>query len=286
MRDRAAPVTATAPVAPRRLRDVTHTAAGTRGGTVGRMLPAADDEALARAAVAGDGAAFAQLYDRHERRAFNLAYRITGTREDAADATQEAFVKLLARLPRMAGRKLDFGSYLLTAVRHSSYDVLAAVRRADPTGDVPDSARPVGAAARPPPEEDPRLVDRLRGHPHLRLVGELAAQPAGDLLPVLRSPREPKPRSSRQITEPVLRDTRCPVAAGLRPRASGAVGCAGGGSAVEMVGGGMLPGMRRPWAHGPASSMSSRRRYSYMMTSGRGLSAMTPFGVKRFVSSW
>jgi hypothetical protein len=27
-----------------------------------------------------------------------------------------------------------------------------------------------------------RLVDRLRGHPHLRLVGELAAQPAGDLL--------------------------------------------------------------------------------------------------------
>jgi hypothetical protein len=51
------------------------------------------------------------------------------------------------------------------------------------------------------------------------------------------------------------------------------------GSAVEMVGGGMLPGMRRPWAHGPASSMSSRRRYSYMTTSGRGLRAMTPFGV-------
>ena len=85
-------------------------------------------------AIAGDGRAFAALYDRHERRAFNLAYRITGSREDAADATQEAFLKLLARLPRLADRELDFGSYLLTAVRHASYDVMARARRAEPDG--------------------------------------------------------------------------------------------------------------------------------------------------------
>jgi RNA polymerase sigma factor (sigma-70 family) len=137
-----------------RLSDVTHTAAGTCGGSVILMGRGAD-EALARAAVDGDSAAFAELYDRHERRAFNLAYRITGTREDAADATQEAFLKVLARLPRMSGRRLDFGNYLLTAVRHASYDVLASSGRTDPTADVPESARPVGCAAAPPPEEDP-----------------------------------------------------------------------------------------------------------------------------------
>ena len=107
------------PVAARRLRDVTHTAAGTCGGSVVCMVPVADD-VLARSAVGGEAAAFAELYDRHERRAFNLAYRICGTREDAADATQEAFLKVLARLPRMAGRNFEFGSYLLTAVRHAS----------------------------------------------------------------------------------------------------------------------------------------------------------------------
>ena len=137
----------------RSLRDVTHTAAGTRGGSVVAMPPT-DDEALARAAVDGDCAAFAELYDRHEHRAFNLAYRICGTREDAADATQEAFVKVLARLPHMAGRELDFGSYLLTSVRHASYDVIAAARRAEPLEELPDAARPVGTDP-PPPEEDP-----------------------------------------------------------------------------------------------------------------------------------
>lgn len=117
-------------------------------------MPPMGDEALAKAAVAGDCTAFAELYDRHARRAFNLAHRICGTREDAADATQEAFVKVLVRLPAMAGRDLDFGSYLLTAVRHASYDVIAAARRADPVGALPAAARPVGAGT-PPPEEDP-----------------------------------------------------------------------------------------------------------------------------------
>ena len=118
-------------------------------------LQATSDPDLARAAIGGDGMAFAALYDRHERRAFNLAYRITGSREDAADATQEAVLKLLARLPALADRELDFGAYLLTAVRHASYDVMAKAKRADPTEELPDSARPVGAAAAPPPEEEP-----------------------------------------------------------------------------------------------------------------------------------
>jgi RNA polymerase sigma factor (sigma-70 family) len=101
------------------------------------------DTVLARRAAAGDGAAFATLYDRHERRAYNLCYRITGSVDDAADATQETFLRVLERLPSLEDRELNFGSYLLTAARHASYDAIKRRRRATPTGEIPDSAVPV-----------------------------------------------------------------------------------------------------------------------------------------------
>src|SRR4051794_14313824 len=42
-------------------------------------MRADQDTVLARRAAAGEGAAFGLLYDRHERRAYNLCYRITGS---------------------------------------------------------------------------------------------------------------------------------------------------------------------------------------------------------------
>ncbi len=103
------------------------------------------DTVLARRAAKGDGAAFATLYDRHERRAYNLCYRITGSAEDAADATQETFLKVLERLPSLSDRELNFGSYLLTAARHASYDAIERRKRATPAAEIPDSAVPVAA---------------------------------------------------------------------------------------------------------------------------------------------
>ena len=103
------------------------------------------DTVLARRAAKGDGAAFATLYDRHERRAYNLCYRITGSAEDAADATQETFLKVLERLPSLSERELNFGSYLLTAARHASYDAIERRKRATPAAEIPDSAVPVAA---------------------------------------------------------------------------------------------------------------------------------------------
>jgi RNA polymerase sigma factor (sigma-70 family) len=113
-------------------------------------MRADQDTVLARRAAAGDGAAFATLYDRHERRAYNLCYRITGSAEDAADATQQTFLNVLERLPSMADRELNFGSYLLTAARHASYDAMARHRRAAPAAEIPDSALPPAAAADEP----------------------------------------------------------------------------------------------------------------------------------------
>ena len=113
-------------------------------------MRADQDTVLARRAAAGDGAAFGLLYDRHERRAYNLCYRITGSADDAADATQETFLKVLERLPGLADRELNFGSYLLTAARHASYDAIARRKRAVPAAEIPDSAIPPVAAADEP----------------------------------------------------------------------------------------------------------------------------------------
>ena len=117
-----------------------------------------DDETwLTQRAAEGDSAAFARLYDRYERRAYNLCYRITGSRDDAADATQETFLRVLERLPRLMGRELQFGPYLLTAARHASYDAIARRRRAAPSAEIPDSAVPVGSGE-PEPDRPERQV--------------------------------------------------------------------------------------------------------------------------------
>ena len=124
--------------------------------------PLAVEEArLARAAATGDGSAFAALYERYERRACNLAYRITGSEPDAAEATQDAFLNVMRRLPQLADRELAFGSYLFTATRNACYDLMRKRGRAEPSDAIPESATPVGAgggAGAPDPgdpEEDP-----------------------------------------------------------------------------------------------------------------------------------
>jgi RNA polymerase sigma factor (sigma-70 family) len=105
----------------------------------------AEEARLAHAAAGGDGTAFATLYERYERRAYNLSYRITDSEDDAADAVQEAFLNVMRRLPRLQGRDLAFGSYLFTATRNASYDLMQKRRRAEPSDSIPESAAPVGA---------------------------------------------------------------------------------------------------------------------------------------------
>jgi hypothetical protein len=111
---------------------------------------AAEEERLARAAAAGDGDAFATLYERYERRAYNLAYRLTASEDDAADAVQDAFVNVLRRLPKLEGRELAFGSYLFTATRNAGYDLMQKRKRAEPSDVIPESAAPIAACCSSP----------------------------------------------------------------------------------------------------------------------------------------
>jgi RNA polymerase sigma-70 factor, ECF subfamily len=106
--------------------------------------PSVEEAGLAQRAAAGDGDAFAALYGRYERRAYNLCYRILGSEDDAADATQEAFVNVFKRLPKLQGRELAFGSYVFTSARNACYDLIERRRRAEPSDQIPESSIPVG----------------------------------------------------------------------------------------------------------------------------------------------
>lgn len=65
------------------------------------MAGKAKDSDLAVRAMAGDQDAFAGLVDLHHAAIYRMALRITGSRQDAEDLTQETFLRVHAR----------FGSY-------------------------------------------------------------------------------------------------------------------------------------------------------------------------------
>ncbi len=94
-----------------------------------------DDRELAKLAIASDGDAFAQLYDRHERRVYGFCLRMLGTPDEAGDATQETFMRLLKRLPALEDRDVNFIAYALTTARNACYDMIEARRRVEPVAE-------------------------------------------------------------------------------------------------------------------------------------------------------
>ncbi len=62
-----------------------------------------DDVALVSASKAGDQDAFAQLVQRHQRRVFNLVFRMLQQYEEANEVTQETFFAAWQGLPSFRG---------------------------------------------------------------------------------------------------------------------------------------------------------------------------------------
>jgi RNA polymerase sigma-70 factor, ECF subfamily len=63
-----------------------------------------DDTALVAAAVAGDTAAFDELVTRHRRSVYQVCYRFVNHHEDAADLTQDTFVRAWKALGSFRGQ--------------------------------------------------------------------------------------------------------------------------------------------------------------------------------------
>ena len=62
------------------------------------------DEELVGLAATGDRGAFAKLLDRHYDRIFRFCFRLTGSREEAEDLTQDICLALPAKLKSFRGR--------------------------------------------------------------------------------------------------------------------------------------------------------------------------------------
>jgi RNA polymerase sigma-70 factor, ECF subfamily len=67
-----------------------------------RIQPVSDVE-LARAAAAGDSAAFENLYEQHHRRVYSLCLRMLGNVSQAEDLTQEVFLQVFKKIGSFRG---------------------------------------------------------------------------------------------------------------------------------------------------------------------------------------
>ena len=96
-------------------------------------LVAEEDASLVAAAKARDTRAFELLVERHERKIFSMAQRITRNREDAEDVVQQSFQKAFIHLKKFAGDSL-FSTWL---TRIAINEALMLLRRKRGSREVP-----------------------------------------------------------------------------------------------------------------------------------------------------
>jgi RNA polymerase sigma-70 factor (ECF subfamily) len=83
--------------------------------------------------LAGETAAYGEIFLRHRGRAFALAYQYLRDREEAMDVVQDAFIKAYQNLGKFSVQR-RFGPWLLTIVRNLSIDTLRKRKRISPDG--------------------------------------------------------------------------------------------------------------------------------------------------------
>jgi RNA polymerase sigma-70 factor (ECF subfamily) len=96
-----------------------------------------DDQTLIRRYLEGDGGAFEPLVDRYQKAVFNVALRMSNDPDDAADITQNVFIKASERLATFDPKYRFFSWIYRIAVNESINFVSAAHRGESLSGDVP-----------------------------------------------------------------------------------------------------------------------------------------------------
>jgi RNA polymerase sigma-70 factor (ECF subfamily) len=81
------------------------------------------DRECVRRAQAGEQGAFRELFERHHKRAFAVAYGVLKNKQDALDVVQESFVKVHRHLPSFQGTS-SFYTWLYRIVMNLAIDQL------------------------------------------------------------------------------------------------------------------------------------------------------------------
>jgi len=103
-------------------------ALGNPGIEAARVIEDPDAELVARW-QGGDMAAFESLVRRHESRVFRMLFRMLGTREEAEDATQEAFLSLHRHGHRFR-REARFSTFLYRVAANAALNRRRSLGRA------------------------------------------------------------------------------------------------------------------------------------------------------------
>lgn len=131
---------------------------------------------LAASAQAGNRQAFTELVRRYQDRVFRFILRMSGTRDEAMDLTQETFMKAYLALPGWRP-EARFGTWLFQIARNATLDVL---RRRQCVEFVPLDAELCAETAIEPRDAAPlpeeQLSDRQRIGLLERALRELPAE--------------------------------------------------------------------------------------------------------------
>ncbi|MBI4317653.1 MAG: sigma-70 family RNA polymerase sigma factor [Chloroflexi bacterium] len=140
---------------------------------------------LIRASAEGSVAAFNELVLLHQQQVYNLAYRMLGDGESAADATQETFLSAFKEIKRFRGG--SFKAWILRIAANECYDQLRHRSRYATVGlQVSEDEDGYIAANIPDPEIGPE--DRALRRELLECVGRgLATLPPEQRLVVILS---------------------------------------------------------------------------------------------------
>jgi len=99
-------------------------------------------DVLVERAQGGDRLALAQLVERHQAKVYSLALAITRNPNDAADMTQETFVKMLRSLGTYRGDAASFSTWLHRLTVNTCLDAMRRNRRAPVSIDLTNEDAP------------------------------------------------------------------------------------------------------------------------------------------------
>ena len=109
-----------------------------------------DEQKLIALAQQGDQSAFEQLLDRYQKPVYHQALRLVGNPEDAADVTQEVFLKVWKHLPSFRGES-SFATWLYKLTDNTALDLIRREKKRRGDSSLDDEENPVLSPVDPAP---------------------------------------------------------------------------------------------------------------------------------------